>query len=73
MTNTWSADVPVSMPKPLDESNPALVGMFGFAFTERGLFHDLTPAEHEELRQPSFSPNLDWTGVEFGDTEFSDG
>jgi hypothetical protein len=54
MTDQWGSDVPVSMPMPL-EGEP-LVQMFGFVFTEFGLFHDLSAADHETISTPTFAP-----------------
>lgn len=58
MTNpiNWGADVPVSMPQPLDESNPALIPMDGFAFTWNGIAHDLSQADWEIRAIPTFAP-----------------
>lgn len=59
MANTpppvWSSDVPISIPQA--PSSQVLVPMFGFGFTQYGLVHDLTEAEREYLRTPSYSPN----------------
>lgn len=54
-TNDWASDVPVSLPQPLDIDG-AHVPMHGFVFTENGLFHDLSEADHEVLRQPTYAP-----------------
>lgn len=53
---TWGADVPVSMPEPLDANVPSLVPMSGFTMTEWGLQHDLNEATHEAIRTPTFAP-----------------
>lgn len=50
----WGADVPISMPIPVDE--PGLVPMFGFKMTQYRLAHDLTAAEYEALSVPVFAP-----------------
>lgn len=50
----WGCDVPVSMPEPLPDTG--LVPMFGFVFTQRGLFHDLSDADHERLAVPTYAP-----------------
>jgi hypothetical protein len=52
----WGADVKVSMPQPLDDSNSGIVPMDGFTFTYSGLFHDLSRADWERLAVPSFAP-----------------
>lgn len=54
----WGADVPVSMPQPLDEANPGLVPMDGFCFTSAGLAHDLSRADWERLVVPTFAPEI---------------
>lgn len=53
--NTWSADVKVSMPKPIQQGD-ALVDMGGFAFTVNGLAHNITQSDLEEISSPTFSP-----------------
>lgn len=63
----WAADVPISLPEPIDTSG-ASVPMFGFIFTEKGLFHDIGAAEHEVLRVPTYSPI-----VEPSETVYDDG
>lgn len=50
----WGADVPISMPMPVDE--PGLVPMFGFTMTQYRLAHDLTSAEYEALSVPVYAP-----------------
>lgn len=52
----WAADVPVSMPEPLDESNPGLITMDGFTFTATGLAHDLSRADWATLSVPTLAP-----------------
>lgn len=52
----WGADVPISMPQPLDDSNPALIPMDGFTFTWNGLAHDLSQADWEARAIPTFAP-----------------
>lgn len=52
----WAADVPVSMPEPLDDSNPGLVPMDGFTFTAKGLAHDLSRADWATLAVPTLAP-----------------
>lgn len=51
---TYSSDVPISMPIPPE--NDVLVPMYGFGFTQYGLFHDITRDEYEELRKPTVRP-----------------
>jgi hypothetical protein len=52
----WSSDTPISMPQPAEDQ--VLIPMFGFGMTRMGLVHDLTDAEFERLRTPSYSPDL---------------
>lgn len=66
---TWGADVPVSMPEPIDSAG--LVPMFGFTFTIDGLRHDLTEAEHERLSRPSFAP-MPPADTVWGDADLED-
>lgn len=54
---TWGADVPVSLPQPLDEDNPGIIPMDGFCFTERGLFFDLSQADFDRISTPTFAPD----------------
>lgn len=54
-SQAWASDAPISLPEPA-ESTPLSVPMFGFVFTENGLFHDLSEADHEVLRTPTFAP-----------------
>jgi hypothetical protein len=56
--DTWASDVPVSLPEPVDGVG-AHIPMFGFVFTEAGLFHDLNQADHERLSTPTFAPPVD--------------
>lgn len=53
----WGADVPVSLPQPLDEDNTGLVPMDGFCFTLNGLFFDLSQADHARIAVPTFAPD----------------
>lgn len=61
----WASDTPVSLPDPVDV-NGAHVKMHGFVFTEFGLFHDLSEADHETLRVPTYAPQ-DPTTVVYDD------
>ncbi len=54
MSETWASDVPVSMPEPLPVTGQ--VPMYGFVFTENGLFHDLSEADHEVISHPTYGP-----------------
>ena len=63
----WSSDVRISIPQPPAEK--VLVPMFGFGFTQFGLFHDLTEVEYEFLHIPSYSPELPVNEVVYGDED----
>lgn len=65
----WSSDVPISIPQPPAEQ--VLVPMFGFGFTQLGLFHDLTDVEYEYLRTPSYAPELPTDEVVYEDGDVS--
>lgn len=68
----WASDVQPSMPAPLTADNPGLVPMFGFTFTALGLRHDLTQAQHDELKMPMFGPSNDPTNTIRGDAGLDD-
>lgn len=53
----WGADVPVSLPQPLEEGNVGIIPMDGFCFTENGLFHDLSQADFDRISTPSYAPD----------------
>lgn len=52
----WGADCPVSMPLPAPASEPRLVGMFGFSFTQYRLVHDISAVDYENLAVPVYAP-----------------
>lgn len=54
---TWGSDVPVSLPQPLDESNPGIIPMDGFCFTATGLAWDLSRSDWEAISTPTFAPD----------------
>lgn len=54
MSDTWGADVPVSMPVP-PETKP-LVDMGGFAFGVDGICHAITEEERDAYAIPTFGP-----------------
>jgi hypothetical protein len=71
MAESWSADVPISMPEGLSPNNPGLVPMFGFTFTENGLAHDITTGEVQELSIPKWAPPMNPNAPEVkGDADF---
>lgn len=51
----WGSDVPISLPR-APRRTEREVPMFGFVFTENGLFHDLSREDHESLSTPTYSP-----------------
>lgn len=57
----WGADVPISMPLPLQDDNPGLIDMDGFCFTANGLAHNLSQADWGMLSVPTFSPQIPTT------------
>lgn len=65
-SETWASDTAVSLPEPVDTQG-VNVPMFGFVFTENGLFHDLSEADHEILRTPTFAPPDTTGGVVYDD------
>lgn len=54
---TWGADVPISLPTPIDESNPGIVPMDGFCFTATGMAFDLSQSDHDRISRPTFAPD----------------
>lgn len=63
----FGSDVAVSMPR-APQRTGVEVPMYGFVFTENGLMHDLTQADHERLAVPTYGPALDPdTEVVYGD------
>jgi hypothetical protein len=54
-TQSWGADVPVSLPQSLGDQE-GLVPMFGFTFTINGLFHDMNDSDLEALATPTYAP-----------------
>lgn len=62
----WSSDTRISIPEAPDD--PILVPMYGFGFTRWGLAHNLTDAEYEHFRRPTYAPE-----VPPGDVVFDDG
>lgn len=57
MSDTWGADVPISMPTPTSPSQPPLVDLGdGFVLTAGGISSSLTEAEFEAFVVPTFSP-----------------
>lgn len=54
----WGSDVAVSLPLP-PVRTAREVPMYGFVFTENGLFHDISEADYEAMSTPTFSPSFD--------------
>lgn len=61
----WSSDVPISVPGTPQES--VVVPMYGFGMTQWGLVHDITDAERETLRTPSYAPEVPATDAVYDD------
>lgn len=53
----WGTDTPISMPEPVSSSQPILVDMGGFGFTQSGIAHNITRAGLEVYTTPSFLPS----------------
>ena len=66
MSADWGADVPISMPAPLD--GVGLIPMFGFVFTIDGLRHDISETDHELLSRSGFAP-ISPVDTEWGDED----
>jgi hypothetical protein len=66
VNDSWACDTAVSLPEPVDYTG-AHVKMYGFVFTEQGLFHDLSEADHETLRGPTYGPPADPTTTVYDD------
>lgn len=59
MTDSWGADVPISMPSPPSVSNPSLIKLGdGFVMTSGGIFPDLNKDQFDEYVTPTFSPEI---------------
>lgn len=54
----WGSDVPISMPEPAKQ--PVLVDMGATGFTRYGLDHNISAADLEGLKQPTFAPEEDY-------------
>jgi hypothetical protein len=54
--NIWGADVPVSLPEPLESTEATKIPMDGFCFTADGLRVDITEAEREQLVASGYGP-----------------
>jgi hypothetical protein len=58
-TDSWGADVPISMPMPKRNDYPTLAELgAGWAMTATGLIHDLDESTWEEVVTPTFAPLL---------------
>jgi hypothetical protein len=55
MSNSWSADVPISMPQPSTHQN--VVPMFGFAYNQYGISHDINTVDYMNFRRPAMAPD----------------
>lgn len=54
----YASDTRPSMPRPPQRSLHS-VPMFGFVFTEKGLFHDITDVGAEQIGNPFAQPDVD--------------
>lgn len=68
----YASDVRVSLPEPMPADPQISVPMYGFVFTENGLRHDLTLADHSQLARPSFAPQAPPGDVVWGDAPVDD-
>ena len=50
----WSSDTKISVPIP--PTDDVLVPMYGFGWTQFGLFHDLSLGDYEYMRTPTYAP-----------------
>lgn len=55
----WGADVPISMPQPLDRDTTVLATMGGFCFTTGGIAHNFTSSDLDVYLTPTFRPRYD--------------
>lgn len=57
MNRDWASDTEVSQPVGIDPLHPPLIETgAGWAFTDAGLVHLITPEEREEIFRPQFLP-----------------
>lgn len=54
MAQDWVSSVPISMPTP--SSDPIMVKMFGFGYTQYCLVHDIDAADRMNYRRPAMPP-----------------
>lgn len=54
MSDSWGADVPISMPEP--PATKAIIPMDGMAFGADGLCHPVTQEDVAEIATPTFQP-----------------
>ena len=52
--NEWGTDVPVSSPE--IPNGTIRVRFGGFAFTTKGIVHDITESDREEIFTPYYAP-----------------
>lgn len=70
MANSWSADVPISMPQP--SAHDVLVPMFGFGYNQFGISHDINEVDYMNLRRPAQAPDVDPAHVIEDDAHLDD-
>jgi hypothetical protein len=67
MSNNWAADVPISMPQPNEHA--VMVPMYGFAYNQYGITHDINDVDYMNLRRPAMAPEVDPGHVVHGDAD----
>lgn len=63
----WSSDVNISIPQP--SKHDVRIKMYGFGFTVFGITHDLTEAEFDFFRSPTYTPETPVGDVVFDDSD----
>lgn len=59
-TQDWGTDVPVSKPSVVESDNLRITDLgAGFVFTVKGMRHNLTETERDEIFTPTFAPKID--------------
>lgn len=53
-SSPWGSDVPISQPLAPDED--VLVDFGGFGFSTRGMVHNLSDSDAEEMFTPTYAP-----------------
>ena len=58
----WGADTQISMPVPTGDD--IQVPMYGFGMTQYRLVHDITAADAEQLKVPTYAPAAYFTAIQ---------